>query len=65
MKFNAAILERFNESLVIDELEVPKLKCGQVLVQIHASGVCGAQLGHISGVKIQEKFLPCLLGRQF
>lgn len=64
MKFKAAVLRTLNTPLEIEELEIPKLKCGQVLVQIHASGICGAQLGHISGVKIQDKFLPCLLGHE-
>jgi S-(hydroxymethyl)glutathione dehydrogenase/alcohol dehydrogenase len=35
-----------------------------VLVKIHCSGICGAQLGEISGVKGPDKFLPHLLGHE-
>src|SRR5580692_4995742 len=64
MKTRAAILEKLNAPLVVDEIEVPKLECGQVLVEIHCSGICGAQLGEISGVKGPDKFLPHLLGHE-
>jgi S-(hydroxymethyl)glutathione dehydrogenase/alcohol dehydrogenase len=60
----AAILEKFNTPLIIDELKVPKLECGQVLVRVYSSGICGAQLGHISGVKVKQEFLPFLLGHE-
>jgi D-arabinose 1-dehydrogenase-like Zn-dependent alcohol dehydrogenase len=50
MKMMAAIVEKFGYPLVIDQLEIPALKCGQVLVRIYCSGVCGAQLKHIAGV---------------
>jgi S-(hydroxymethyl)glutathione dehydrogenase/alcohol dehydrogenase len=60
----AAILEKLNAPLVVDELEIPGLECGQVLVQVHRSGICGAQLGEIAGVKGEDKFLPHLLGHE-
>lgn len=50
--------------LVIDEVEVPPLKRGQVLVEIHATRVCGSQIGEIAGVKGPDKFLPHLLGHE-
>jgi len=64
MKTKAAILTELNQPLVVDEIEVPPLDCGQVLVQIHCSGICGAQLGEIAGVKGPDKFLPHLLGHE-
>ena len=48
----------------MDEIDIPKLECGQVLVQVHCSGICGAQLGEIAGVKGPDKFLPHLLGHE-
>jgi S-(hydroxymethyl)glutathione dehydrogenase/alcohol dehydrogenase len=60
----AAILEKLNAPLVIDEVEVPDLECGQVLVQVHRSGICGAQIGEIAGVKGEDKYLPHLLGHE-
>ena len=64
MKACAAILEKSNAPLVVDEIEVPRLECGQVLVRIAVSGICGAQLGEIAAVKGPDKFLPHLLGHE-
>lgn len=64
MKTRAAILHELNAPLILDEIEVPKLDVGQVLVQILCSGICGAQIGEISGAKGPDKFLPHLLGHE-
>ena len=64
MKTVAAILTELNSPLVVDEIEIPKLECGQVLVRVHCSGICGAQLGEIAGAKGPDKFLPHLLGHE-
>ncbi len=63
--FKAAILVSQNEPLVVDTLSLPdNLLPGQVLVKIHASGICGSQLGEISGVKGPDPYLPHLLGHE-
>jgi S-(hydroxymethyl)glutathione dehydrogenase/alcohol dehydrogenase len=64
MKMKAAILETLNAPLVVDHLDVPSLEYGQVLVEVHRSGICGAQLGEISGAKGEDRFLPHLLGHE-
>ncbi len=64
MKFTAAILENLNVPLVLDEIESQPLEVGQVLVRIHCSGICGAQLNEIAGTKGPDKFLPHLLGHE-
>ncbi|MEX1110707.1 MAG: zinc-binding dehydrogenase, partial [Chthoniobacterales bacterium] len=64
MKTLAAILIEQRKPLVIDEIELPALKRGQVLVEIHATRVCGSQIGEINGVKGPDKFLPHLLGHE-
>ena len=64
MKTKAAVLEEFNTPLVIEELEIPRLKCGQILVRVYCSGICGAQINHIAGVGSKEEFLPFLLGHE-
>ena len=64
MRFKAAILTELNKPLVVDEIEVPVLDVGQVLVRVHASGICGAQIGEISGAKGPDKWLPHLLGHE-
>lgn len=60
----AAILTELNKPLVVDQLEIPNLDVGQVLVRVYASGICGAQLGEISGAKGPDKWLPHLLGHE-
>ena len=60
----AAVLTQFNTPLHIQELDVPNPDYGQVLVKIHSSGICGAQLGQIGGTKMREEFLPCLMGHE-
>ncbi len=40
------------------------LDVGQVLVELHFSGICGSQLGEIDGVKGPDKWLPHLLGHE-
>lgn len=61
----AAILVEQNKPLVIDEVQLPdRLEYGQVLVKIHYSGICGSQLGEISGVKGPDAYLPHLLGHE-
>jgi S-(hydroxymethyl)glutathione dehydrogenase / alcohol dehydrogenase len=64
MKMKAAILEKLRAPLVLDEVEVPALQCGQVLVRIDRTGICGAQIGEIAGTKGHDKFLPHLLGHE-
>jgi S-(hydroxymethyl)glutathione dehydrogenase/alcohol dehydrogenase len=64
MRFKAAILTELNKPLVLGELEVPELDVGQVLVRVRASGICGAQLGEISGAKGPDPWLPHLLGHE-
>ncbi len=64
MKSLAAILVAQRSPLVLEEVEVPPLKLGQVLVRVLASGICGSQLGEIDGVKGPDKFLPHLLGHE-
>lgn len=64
MKSRAAILVEQKKPLVIEDVEVPALKLGQVLVKVLTSGICGSQIGEIEGVKGPDKFLPHLLGHE-
>jgi S-(hydroxymethyl)glutathione dehydrogenase/alcohol dehydrogenase len=61
----AAILVEQKQPLIIDEIELPEtLFCGQVLVKINYSGICGSQLGEIDGAKGPDNYLPHLLGHE-
>lgn len=64
MKTKAAVLYEINKPLVIEEIEVPKLKRGQVLVRISATGICRTQLNEIMGLKGPDRYLPHLLGHE-
>lgn len=60
----AAILSQINQPLEIDELIIPELKRGQVLVKVAYSGVCHSQLNEIRGLKGEDKFVPHTLGHE-
>ena len=61
----AAILVEQNKPLIVENIQLPeKLYFGQVLVQIEYSGICGSQIGEISGVKGHDKYLPHLMGHE-
>jgi S-(hydroxymethyl)glutathione dehydrogenase/alcohol dehydrogenase len=64
MKTAAAILVEQRKPLVVDEVELPALTYGQVLVDISVSRICGSQIGEIDGVKGPDRFLPHLLGHE-
>ena len=63
--FRAAILERNNTPLVLDEVtfEGP-LDAGQVLVDVCYTGICGKQIEEITGARGEDPFLPHLLGHE-
>ena len=59
------ILSVSTGNLVLADIDLPnKLDFGQVLVDIHYSGICGAQINEIGAVKGPDKFLPHLLGHE-
>jgi len=61
----AAILVKQNSPLVIEDIQLPdKLEYGQIFVKMLVSGICGSQLGEISGAKGEDKYLPHLLGHE-
>ena len=61
----AAILVKKNEPLMVDDVILPQqLFFGQVKIKNIISGLCGAQLQEIAGLKNNEKFMPHLLGHE-
>src|SRR5262245_35300394 len=60
-----AILVESRKPLVVDEFDLPPaLAPGQVLVKLHHTTICGAQINEIDAVKGPDKFLPHLLGHE-
>lgn len=64
VKMNAAILYEINEPLKIEEIEIPKLDIGQVLVKLVTSGLCHTQVDNIRGKYGKDPYLPHLLGHE-
>lgn len=65
MNFLAAVLVEHNKPLELERLKiVHSLAAGQVFVEVKNSGVCGAQLCEISGVKGHDAYMPHLLGHE-
>lgn len=60
----AAILTEINKPLVVDDVGLTNLEIGQVLIKNIKSGLCGAQLQEIQGLKGNSNFLPHLLGHE-
>lgn len=60
----ATVLKKINDPLSIEDLTIPKLKHGQVLVKVAYSGICHSQLNEIRGSKGEDKFLPHTLGHE-
>ncbi len=64
-KIRAAVLVAQWAPLEVAELDLPEeLLFGQVLVKVHFSGICGAQINEIEGAKGPDHFLPHLLGHE-
>ncbi|MCU4674730.1 alcohol dehydrogenase catalytic domain-containing protein [Catenovulum sp. 2E275] len=61
----AAIIKTLNEDLVIlDDIQIPPLKRGQVLVKVMYAGVCHSQLMEARGMRGEDKYLPHMLGHE-
>ncbi|MBI5195207.1 MAG: zinc-binding dehydrogenase [Nitrospirae bacterium] len=61
----AAVLYKTGHPLIIeDNVEIPKLQQGQILVRIAFSGVCHSQLMEVQGKRGEDKYLPHMLGHE-
>lgn len=64
LKTRAAVLCELNKPLRIEELIVPDLQPGQVLVEVAYSGVCHSQLLEVRGKRGPDRSLPHTLGHE-
>jgi S-(hydroxymethyl)glutathione dehydrogenase/alcohol dehydrogenase len=64
MKTTAALLVELGKPLVLEEIEIPALKPGQVLVEIAFSGACHTQVLEARGHRGPDAFLPHCLGHE-
>jgi len=63
MKMRAAVLERFGEPLVVQQVELAGPQRGEALVRLHACGVCHTDLYTASGAD-PGGYVPCVLGHE-
>lgn len=60
----AAVLRSASAPMMIEQIEIPELSSGQVLVDIAFSGVCGSQLLEVRGLRGEDPYLPHTLGHE-
>ena len=63
MRIRAAVLEEFGKPLVVQHVDLAPPKAGEVLVKIHACGVCHTDMYTWSGVD-PSGYAPCVLGHE-
>jgi S-(hydroxymethyl)glutathione dehydrogenase/alcohol dehydrogenase len=63
MRVRAAVLERFGSPLVVQEVELGAPRGGEVLVRLHACGVCHTDMYSASGAD-PSGYVPCVLGHE-
>jgi S-(hydroxymethyl)glutathione dehydrogenase/alcohol dehydrogenase len=63
MRIRAAVLEQFGAPLEVQDVELAPPKAGEVLVRLHACGVCHTDMYSASGVD-PSGYSPCVLGHE-
>src|SRR4051794_17261230 len=63
MRIRAAVLEEFGQPLVVQEIELADPKAGEVLVRLHACGVCHTDMYTASGADLSG-YAPTVLGHE-
>jgi S-(hydroxymethyl)glutathione dehydrogenase/alcohol dehydrogenase len=63
MKMRAAVLEEFGQPLSVQEVELAEPRTGEVLVRLHACGVCHTDLYTASGAD-PSGYAPTVLGHE-
>ncbi len=63
MRIRAAVLEEFGQPLGVQEVELAEPRAGEVLVRLHACGVCHTDLYTASGAD-PSGYAPAVLGHE-
>jgi S-(hydroxymethyl)glutathione dehydrogenase/alcohol dehydrogenase len=63
MRIRAAVLEKFGQPLVVQDVELDAPGPGEALVRVHACGVCHTDLYTASGAD-PTGYAPCVLGHE-
>ncbi|WP_430396143.1 zinc-binding dehydrogenase [Ferrovibrio sp.] len=61
----AAVLVQTGQPLeIIDNIAIPELKQGQILVRVHYAGLCHSQVMETRGARGEDRYLPHMLGHE-
>jgi S-(hydroxymethyl)glutathione dehydrogenase/alcohol dehydrogenase len=63
MKIRAAVLEQFAAPLAVQEVDLGEPRRGEVLVRLHACGICHTDMYSASGAD-PSGYVPCVLGHE-
>jgi S-(hydroxymethyl)glutathione dehydrogenase/alcohol dehydrogenase len=63
MQIRAAVLEEFGQPLAVQDVDLAAPREGEVLVKLHACGVCHTDMYSASGVD-PSGYRPCVLGHE-
>jgi S-(hydroxymethyl)glutathione dehydrogenase/alcohol dehydrogenase len=63
VKIRAAVLEEFGQPLVVQGVDLAQPRSGEVLVRLHACGVCHTDMFTASGID-PSGYKPCVLGHE-
>jgi S-(hydroxymethyl)glutathione dehydrogenase / alcohol dehydrogenase len=63
VKIRAAVLEEFGSPLVVQEVDLDGPRQGEVLVRLHACGICHTDMYSASGAD-PSGYAPCVLGHE-
>ena len=60
----AMVLREYNQPLRLEEVDLPKIGPGEVLIKVIASGVCASNLKYVEGAYPTVLTLPHILGHE-
>jgi S-(hydroxymethyl)glutathione dehydrogenase / alcohol dehydrogenase len=64
MIMKAAVLSEINKPLTFEDIKIPEVSYGQILVKIKASGICRKQIEDVSGHGGDDPYIPHMLGHE-
>jgi propanol-preferring alcohol dehydrogenase len=60
----AMVLRKYNQPLVLEEVEMPRIGAREVLIQVKACGVCASNVKYVEGAYPDVLTLPHILGHE-
>src|SRR5258708_22851848 len=63
-RMKAAVLRELGKPVTLEELTLPRLGKGQVLLRMQQAAICHSQRLEVSGARGADKFFPPLIGHE-